>query len=459
MDVTHAAKTVVTVPPIQPQFADCFGTPPLGSSHSMQSARGRAHDGTPAERPSALAPPSDVVLAIAALQGGLCRAVESTQFKRRRVLPPAPEVDPRGAGRRLLLCLTRGNKSTEPAGPALSGPHLMARLARKTLRDRLADIEHSLGHLDSAGRIRGCEQGTYRFDLHSDEPAPLVDLAGRPIATMQYCDHRLCPRCVRRRAAHNRNRIEPALRVALEDRKPSLVTLTQRARVDEPLQEAADRLLAGWQKLRRREGWKSRVKGALLAIEVTRNVVERWYHVHLHVLVDCSWYAQPELLADWRDALGLEGVDDKGAGANIQRVRGGLTGGLFEAIKYVTKGISSVDDDGTDGAALDSWDDEHVRELLVWLRGRRTTRKYGTFYNVHLNDDEDVPDLTPVMDPEWAADTDNPVVGVNAVTGRVVRESDATYLQDDEISEAGWSWLDELFDEHRASRRPGGNTS
>lgn len=356
-------------------------------------------------------------------------------------------------------------------------------MVRRELRGRLAAAERELGNLQVAGRVLTCEQGTWRFDLHSDEPAPLVDLAGKPISTVQYCDHRLCPRCARRRANANRDRILPGIRDVMQSpiegmprsyqqQRPLLMVLTQRARAGESLKDAAARLLESWQRMRRRQEWLEHIRGALLTLEVTRNVERGWWHVHLNVLADGDYWKQAELLELWRDAL-MTPDDEKNGGVHVERVadrggRDGLEVGLFEAVKYVTKGISSVNDRAdAAGSPMELWDDANIREMAAWLRRRRVSRTYGTFYRIRINELEELEEPPILEGADWSALTDedgedvsgNPVVGINAVTGRVVRMNACTYLTEADLTEHAWAWVHELYEQARSQRPRARGTS
>ena len=190
---------------------------------------------------------------------------------------------------------------------------------------------------------------------------------------------RLCPHCSRRRSLILAGRVEEFL-VGREGLR--YVVLSERNSVD--LAAGTASLWASWGRLRRWVSWKRKVKGCIVALEVTRNLQEGTWHPHLNVLFEGEYFPQEELKQAWIKAT-------EGRGSQVY-IKAADVGTVRELIKYVTK----VADLLGDPAALD--------EFLTAVKGARLVRTYGTFRGISVADEEspeadECPDCPPGTHP------------------------------------------------------------
>lgn len=152
--------------------------------------------------------------------------------------------------------------------------------------------------------------------------------------------------------------------------KPDLryVVLSERNSAEGDLREGIQSLLSAWTRLRRLLGWKQKVKGCLIALEVTWRPKTRSWHPHLNVLFEGDYFPQKELVQLWKKAT-------RGCGAMVH-IKAANAGTVRELIKYVTKIADLVGEP----AALD--------EFLTAVKSKRLVRTYGTFFGITVDDEE-----------------------------------------------------------------------
>jgi len=193
------------------------------------------------------------------------------------------------------------------------------------------------------------------------------------------CSMRLCPHCSRRRALILAGRVE-----AFVVGKTNLryAVLAERNSFD--LRAGIASLWASWTRLRRSVRWKRKVKGCIVALEVTRNCKDGTWHPHLNVLIEGDYFPFEELRQAWNEATDGQG--------QTSYIRAADAGTVRELIKYVTK----IADLLGDPAALD--------EFLTAVKGSRLIRTYGTFRGISVADEEnpsagECPDCGPHAHP------------------------------------------------------------
>lgn len=182
------------------------------------------------------------------------------------------------------------------------------------------------------------------------------------------CSVRVCPHCSHRRSKMLASRTQEFLSGMSGLR---YVVLAE-ANTDD-LKAGIASLWEAWTRLRRSVCWKRKVKGCIVALEVTYNCEEKTWHPHLNVLMDGEYFPFQELNLAWREATGECG--------RTSYIRAANEATVFELIKYVTK-ISDLLDDAT---ALD--------EFLTASFGRRLIRTYGSFRGLKLSDEENPQEL------------------------------------------------------------------
>jgi len=157
------------------------------------------------------------------------------------------------------------------------------------------------------------------------------------------------------------------------------------------------------------------VRGGIYSLEITWSEARGDWHPHAHLLVDAPWIAWSEVRDAWRavtcdairrhelKATGKGGrigkcphlADSKGLaaygchGASVVWVSAvGQPGqerraAVRETLKYLSKGLL-----GKDGHLLPGATELDLAELLLAVRRRRLVAGWGTFRNVHDDDEE-----------------------------------------------------------------------
>ncbi len=177
------------------------------------------------------------------------------------------------------------------------------------------------------------------------------------------CSVRICPHDSRRRSLILAARIE---KFAVGKTGLRYAVLAERN--TENLREGIISLWVAWTRLRRSVCWKRKVKGCIVALEVTRNREEGTWHPHLNVLMEGTYFPFEELNQAW-----IEATEGRG---HTSYIRAADAGTARELIKYVTK----IADLLGDAQALD--------EFLTAVFRKRLVRTYGTFYDLPVDDEE-----------------------------------------------------------------------
>jgi len=153
-----------------------------------------------------------------------------------------------------------------------------------------------------------------------------------------------------------------------------MLTLTQVARSDEPLQDAKKRFNLSVGKLLRSADWKRHVAGALIFREATYNRAESRWHVHAHILLQTPVYwDRNDIQALWkRFSPGAWNVDIRAAEPGVEA----------ELAKYGTK---SVD-----------FETEQVLEFAVAMSGARLVTGTGEWKSALT--DEELDDTSEELD-------------------------------------------------------------
>lgn len=190
------------------------------------------------------------------------------------------------------------------------------------------------------------------------------------------CSVRVCPHCCCRRARVLAARVDKFL-VGREQSAMRYIVLSERSQVN--LAEGMKLLWESWTRLRRSVRWKRKVKGCIVALEVTYNPQEYTWHPHLNVLFEGEYFPQEELRQLW-----IEATEHRGEVVWISAVNQGTT---RELVKYVTKLSDFVDN----AEALD--------RFLTAAHKKRFVRTYGSFFGLSV-DDEENPASKPCPDCE-----------------------------------------------------------
>lgn len=164
------------------------------------------------------------------------------------------------------------------------------------------------------------------------------------------CGIAFCPDCGLRRRVRLEEKVKKSL--ARMD-QPRLATLTIR-NVEHIDGDTLAALKSTLGKLRRTKRWLSYVTGGEYTIEITWSL-DKFWHPHIHVLMDGFYYPQAELSADWKAAGGDAVVDIRKADKNA----------AAELCKYISKGHAFVDDP------------QAIKELYLATAGKRLHGSFG----------------------------------------------------------------------------------
>ena len=245
-----------------------------------------------------------------------------------------------------------------------------------------------------------------------------------PVCLPGRCRDRVCPTCARFRARDLRRRLTPLLQRANSLR---FITLSMPA----DARSLRDRTLALWSAFRsmRRTGiWKRHVRGGVALHESTTGTAGTHWHVHLHVLVEGTFFEHSLLKAAWSQAVGSEAI------CYIKPVhdRAG-------AARYVTKYI-------TKGCDVEKWTDAQIREFATGMHRLRSVATFGTWHAQRLEklDEENKPPTLPAREISYAALADAfdsgtlshekaaPLLSKLSATWRLLMQpylSNATYIE------------------------------
>lgn len=225
--------------------------------------------------------------------------------------------------------------------------------------ERLA-VAHAFAAAHADGELPEADRGWLSKQCSSmascgHSPRIFATADGRASVRGAACRCRMCPLCAHRRARANADRCLEATR-RMDAIRFLTLTLDHR---DEPLAASLDRLLAGFKLLRKQQGWKQHVTGAIYGIEAHPSANGVGWHVHLHALIDGVYWAHDEIKAAWASATGSACIVD------IRQVNSRAA-----AAGYVTKYC-------TKPPAMRRWSPGQIVEFALGLRGRRLLTTCG----------------------------------------------------------------------------------
>lgn len=186
------------------------------------------------------------------------------------------------------------------------------------------------------------------------------------------CGIRLCPHCAHRRSEILAHRIQEFV---LGRSGLRYAVLAERSTLD--LAEGMKLLWQSWMRLRRSVCWKHKVRGCIVALEVTYNREEQTWHPHLNVLMEGEYFPFLELNLAWAEA-----TEGRGKTSYIQAANEGTP---YELIKYVLKVAEKDEETGEFTLLLE--DPISLDEFLCAVKGRRLVRTYGTFRGIVMTDE------------------------------------------------------------------------
>jgi hypothetical protein len=212
-------------------------------------------------------------------------------------------------------------------------------------------------------RFANCGSGLW---LQKNEDATELHLS------CNKCHDRWCIPCQNERAALIREKIAQHL----SNRHVRMMTLTLRAS-QTPLRDQIARLYRSLTNFRRRESWKAHVTGGCAFLEAKIGEQSGLWHVHLHLLLEGSFWDQREISHEWHCVTGDSSI-----------VHIGRRGDRESMAHYVTKYVTKPADSSVYAvnAMLD--------ELMIAMRGVRLALPFGTWRHLRLSE-------KPKCDVKW----------------------------------------------------------
>lgn len=207
------------------------------------------------------------------------------------------------------------------------------------------------------------EKRAGRMGLCCVSPQILVGQGETPVCIAGYCRDRMCPTCMRRRAANVRRRLTD---LVCSFNSPRFLTLTERDD-NSGLASRMDHLSKCVRTLRRTEVWKRHVRGGVMVWEVKHNKAANTWHPHLHLIIDGEFFPHKLLHAEWTRILGRDGTTDLQAVNDRAKTARYMCG-------YLTKGSS-----------VETWFDATIVEFATAMHRRRLVATFGTAHAKNLD--------------------------------------------------------------------------
>lgn len=237
----------------------------------------------------------------------------------------------------------------------------------KTLR--LAKLYHKAGYVDYSRKCASCSTWL-QYGVSAD--------GTRQLSAANFCQLRLCPLCIARKAKKSAYKVSKVLDKVQEDHpevRYLFLTLTIRNVPGDRLNAALDEMLQGWDRLMRQRKIQRTIKGWFRAVEITRNMTKKTYHPHIHVILavppeyftDGFYLEHSELVARWKLAVRADyspSIDIRAARSKGDYVAGRAA--AVEAAKYAVKDEEYIDADLPEAEAV-----EIVRDYTAALFKRR----------------------------------------------------------------------------------------
>lgn len=209
---------------------------------------------------------------------------------------------------------------------------------RKTVK--LAQIYEKAGYIPYAERAGACATWL-QFQAMGD--------GSRTLSAANFCDLRLCPMCIARRAKRNAAKLTRVMDAVEAEEKCRFLFLTLTVKNCDgcELESTIRALLRGWVKLIRHREIDRALGGWFRALEITRNKKTKQYHPHIHAIIAVSpeyfdsnlYITQKSWRKHWQIAAGLD--YDPSVRISATRARGGCDSATcsatVEAAKYATK--------------------------------------------------------------------------------------------------------------------------
>ena len=216
---------------------------------------------------------------------------------------------------------------------------------RKMKTVQLADLYQIAGYDAYAERARTCATWLqYRVDAEG----------ARQLAAVNFCQLRLCPMCIGRRAKKAAYTLSRVLDAAEQQHECLylFLTLTVRSMPGSELGQALTDLTAAWRRLIDHRRFEKSVLGWFRAIEITRG--DKGYHPHIHAILAVPpayfrrgaglYISQSEWIDRWQAALRCDYKPS--VRIQVAKAKGEYSGeraAAAEAAKYAVKDADYID--------------------------------------------------------------------------------------------------------------------
>lgn len=215
---------------------------------------------------------------------------------------------------------------------------------------RKADISKS-------GIDRFCKCGERAWILRTNETEPRYRLA------LNRCRSRWCVPC----ANEQRNVIQRNVMEACEGKDLRFMTLTLKSS-QQPLGQQISRLRKSFRKLRQRRDFKTKLRGGIYFLELTKNKRTNEWHPHLHILFEGGFVPHGLLKNAWREITADSYIVDVRRVPNSKVAAGYIS-------KYAGKPLPTNI----------IFDTESMVEAITALHGTRVFSSFGTWKELHLS--------------------------------------------------------------------------
>lgn len=253
---------------------------------------------------------------------------------------------------------------TTPEGEVISNPDRRFPWREKKVKTiRLAKLYMEAGYSDYSRKAAACSTWL-KYGLSAD--------GKRDLNAANFCQLRLCPLCIARRAkkmAYKVSKVLDTVAAEHEGIKFLFLTLTIQNVPGDKLGETLGEMMAGWDRLLQHRKIKRTIKGWFRAVEITRGDnrkhmnrktgkmefrPDNGYHPHIHAILavgpeyfsDAGAYLEhSELVARWKLAMRTE--YDPHIDIRVARSKGEYRAekaAAVESAKYAVKDEEYIDD-------------------------------------------------------------------------------------------------------------------
>lgn len=250
---------------------------------------------------------------------------------------------------------------------------------RHVLQDKLVEaLEKTEYHKHLAAKCFNCHKRFRKRRCDQNHDWAVADWKANA------CSLRICPHCAHRRAKILATRTQEQL-----SGKTDLRYAVLAERNSSNLHAGIKSLWTAWSSLRRSVRWKRKVKGCIVALEVTYNPEMKTWHPHLNVLMEGDYFPFKELNQMWIKATNGNGRTSRIQAANESTV--------FELLKYTLK-VAERDKETREFYLIFD-DPAAIDEFLSAVYGSRLVRSYGALRCLKV-DDEEKPEVAEEKCPD-----------------------------------------------------------